>query len=159
MFTTPSSPDAARCWVPCLDNLWEKCTWEFEFVVPRYLEEIDNREEVDPNELSPTIVLCSGELVEQVRFFPELLQCRHLFDYTRSPIHTIPTKLYSYFHKQSLHLSITLPSRLDPSTFTRFLPTAGQMKHPVPLNRSCTHSACQDKNHSSGRQHPFCAPR
>lgn len=40
-FTTPSSPDAARCWVPCIDNPWEKCTWEFEFVVPRYLEEPD----------------------------------------------------------------------------------------------------------------------
>lgn len=72
VFTTPSSPDAARCWVPCLDNLWEKCTWELEFVVPRYLEEIDDQEEVDLNDLSPTIVLCSGELVEHVRFYPRI---------------------------------------------------------------------------------------
>ncbi|KAJ3571564.1 hypothetical protein NP233_g3673 [Leucocoprinus birnbaumii] len=66
VYTTPSCPDAARCWVPCIDNLWEKCTWEFEFVVPRYLEEADDREEFDSSELSPTIVLCSGELVEQI---------------------------------------------------------------------------------------------
>ncbi|KXN88910.1 Transcription initiation factor TFIID subunit 2, partial [Leucoagaricus sp. SymC.cos] len=66
VYTTPSCPDAARCWVPCIDNLWEKCTWEFEFVVPRYLEELDDRDEFDNNELSPTIVVCSGELVEQV---------------------------------------------------------------------------------------------
>jgi transcription initiation factor TFIID subunit 2 len=66
-YTTPSSPDSARCWVPCLDNLWEKCTWEFEFVVPRYLEERDiHRDDDELNDASPTIVVCSGELVEQV---------------------------------------------------------------------------------------------
>lgn len=65
-YTTPSSPDAARCWVPCIDNLWEKCTWEFEFVVPRYLEEI-SVEDDEPTDASPTLVVCSGELVEQVR--------------------------------------------------------------------------------------------
>ncbi|KAK7063812.1 transcription initiation factor TFIID subunit 2 [Favolaschia claudopus] len=64
-YTTPSSPDAARCWVPCVDNLWEKCTWEFEFVVPRYLEEI-SAEDDEPTDASPTLVVCSGELVEQV---------------------------------------------------------------------------------------------
>ncbi|KAG7099822.1 hypothetical protein E1B28_001631 [Marasmius oreades] len=65
MYTTPSCPDAARCWVPCVDSLWEKCTWEFEFVVPRYLEEHESYED-DPSDLSPTVVVCSGELVEQV---------------------------------------------------------------------------------------------
>jgi transcription initiation factor TFIID subunit 2 len=72
-YTTPSSPDAARCWVPCVDNLWEKCTWEFEFVVPRYLEEQEpSRSSVDDEsddiqDANPTIVVCSGDLVEQVR--------------------------------------------------------------------------------------------
>jgi len=71
-YTTPSSPDAARCWVPCVDNLWEKCTWEFEFVVPRYLEErdLDRQDDDESDEVqdaNPTIVVCSGELVEQVR--------------------------------------------------------------------------------------------
>lgn len=64
-YTTPSSPDSARCWVPCIDNLWERCTWEFEFIVPRYLEEIDPLDD-DTTDLSPTLVICSGELVEQV---------------------------------------------------------------------------------------------
>ncbi|KAJ7750340.1 hypothetical protein B0H16DRAFT_1550372 [Mycena metata] len=64
-YTTPSSPDAARCWVPCVDNLWEKCTWDFEFVVPRYLEEI-SADEDEPTDANPTLVVCSGELVEQI---------------------------------------------------------------------------------------------
>ncbi|KAJ7292844.1 hypothetical protein C8J57DRAFT_1444279 [Mycena rebaudengoi] len=64
-YTTPSSPDAARCWVPCIDNLWEKCTWEFEFVVPRYLEEISVQDD-EPTDATPTMVVCSGELVQQV---------------------------------------------------------------------------------------------
>lgn len=68
MYTTPSSPDAARCWVPCVDNLWEKCTWEFEFVVPRYLEQGEPPEDDDepPDGQNPTVVVCSGELIEQV---------------------------------------------------------------------------------------------
>ncbi|KZS93535.1 hypothetical protein SISNIDRAFT_441399 [Sistotremastrum niveocremeum HHB9708] len=76
VFTNPSSPDAARCWVPCIDNPWEKCTWDFEFVVPRYLEEHDqdaarSYRDDEPGEDSelgdwPTVVVCSGELIEQV---------------------------------------------------------------------------------------------
>ncbi|KAL1729840.1 hypothetical protein EV714DRAFT_251135 [Schizophyllum commune] len=65
-YTTPSSPDAARCWVPCIDNMWEKSTWEFEIVVPRYLEEVDPDEETGETSASPTLVVCSGELMEQV---------------------------------------------------------------------------------------------
>ena len=50
-----------------MDNLWEKCTWEFEFVVPRYLEERDIRHDEDEaNDAIPTVVVCSGDLVEQV---------------------------------------------------------------------------------------------
>ncbi|PFH52313.1 hypothetical protein AMATHDRAFT_140606 [Amanita thiersii Skay4041] len=66
-YTNASSPDSARCWVPCIDNVWERCTWEFEFVVPRYLEERTSLEDDDEsNSLSPTVVVCSGDLVEQV---------------------------------------------------------------------------------------------
>ncbi|THH09339.1 hypothetical protein EW145_g2091 [Phellinidium pouzarii] len=67
-YTTPSSPDAARCWVPCLDNLWEKCTWEFEFIVPNSLEDNDDEMDTDAEETSgnPTVVVCSGELVEKI---------------------------------------------------------------------------------------------
>ncbi|KAF7307415.1 Transcription initiation factor TFIID subunit 2 [Mycena indigotica] len=63
-YTTPSSPDAARCWVPCVDTGREKCTWEFEFVVPRYLEDVAFDD--PPPDANPTLVVCSGELVEQV---------------------------------------------------------------------------------------------
>ena len=69
VYTTPSSPDAARCWVPCVDNIWEKCTWEFEFVVPRFLEQRDTSfDDDDPQDGEyPTVVVCSGDLIEQVR--------------------------------------------------------------------------------------------
>ncbi|KAI0068033.1 hypothetical protein BV25DRAFT_1904522 [Artomyces pyxidatus] len=68
VFTTPSSPDAARCWVPCVDTLWERCPWDFEFVVPRYLGDRDGGNMGDDDEEGehPTVVVCSGELVEQV---------------------------------------------------------------------------------------------
>ncbi|KAG8886099.1 hypothetical protein FRB98_001473 [Tulasnella sp. 332] len=66
VYTTPSSPDAARCWVPCIDNLWERCTWDLQFVVPRFL---DGRMEGDGPDIGadegnyPTVVVASGELV------------------------------------------------------------------------------------------------
>lgn len=63
MYTSPSSPDAARCWVPCVDNLWERCTWEFEFVVPRSLD-ADGDSLTGPN--YNVIVVCSGEFQQQI---------------------------------------------------------------------------------------------
>ncbi|KAL5494783.1 hypothetical protein ACEPAI_245 [Sanghuangporus weigelae] len=68
VYTTPSSPDAARCWAPCLDNLWEKCTWDFEFIVPKTLEDTSGGADVenDDSTVTPTIVVCSGELVEKI---------------------------------------------------------------------------------------------
>jgi transcription initiation factor TFIID subunit 2 len=69
VYTTPSSPDAARCWVPCVDNMSEKCTWEFEFIVPRHLEDrgYQDAEDAEDNQSSyPTVVVCSGDFVEQV---------------------------------------------------------------------------------------------
>ncbi|KAF8527429.1 hypothetical protein BU17DRAFT_39590 [Hysterangium stoloniferum] len=74
MFTTPSGPDAARCWVPCVDSLWEKCTWDFEFVVPRSLhQESDDltgmgvdEDDVTNGAEYPVVVICSGDLVEQI---------------------------------------------------------------------------------------------
>ena len=65
-----SSPDATQHRVPCINNLWEKCTWDFEFVVPRSLEQQDtvsDDEDEDSDTEYPTVVVCSGELVEQVR--------------------------------------------------------------------------------------------
>lgn len=38
IFLNSSSYDAARHWIPCVDNLWERCTWEMDVIVPRFLE-------------------------------------------------------------------------------------------------------------------------
>jgi len=73
VYTTPSSPDAARCWIPCVDSIYAKCAWEFEFIVPSYLEEREELpglldDEFDyPDDRNRTVVVCSGDLVEQVR--------------------------------------------------------------------------------------------
>ncbi|SJX62832.1 related to TAF2-component of TFIID complex [Sporisorium reilianum f. sp. reilianum] len=78
LFTIASSPDAARCWVPCVDSLWERCTWEFELIVPKSLSTADEEEEAgasareqttaidasDPD--SHVVVVCTGDLMEQV---------------------------------------------------------------------------------------------
>ena len=85
LYTSPTSPDAARCWIPCVDNLWERCTWELDFVVARRLidyqdpqEEAGRRRrkgkgkekaraiEANPEMGMPIVVACSGELVEHV---------------------------------------------------------------------------------------------
>jgi transcription initiation factor TFIID subunit 2 len=63
MYTSPTSPDAARCWVPCIDSLWERCTWEFEFVVPRSLD-ADGDSLTGPN--YNVVVVCSGEFQQQI---------------------------------------------------------------------------------------------
>ena len=70
--------------MPCVDNLWEKCTWDFEFIVPRSLEQQDalsDDEDEDPDSEYPTVVICSGELVEQVRLVVDALRISslHLF--------------------------------------------------------------------------------
>lgn len=83
LFTITSSPDAARCWVPCVDSLWERCTWEFELIVPRSLTTADdddkgatsgasaleraranNADTADPD--SQVVAICTGDLMEQV---------------------------------------------------------------------------------------------
>ncbi|KAG1720108.1 hypothetical protein EDD22DRAFT_854719 [Suillus occidentalis] len=52
-------------------TVWETCTWEFEFVVPRYLEEPDpghrgEKGDFEESQVSiSTVVICSGDLVEQ----------------------------------------------------------------------------------------------
>ncbi|EJC98793.1 uncharacterized protein FOMMEDRAFT_161628 [Fomitiporia mediterranea MF3/22] len=59
MYTTSSSPDAARCWIPCLDSLWERCIWDFKFIVPKTLEGTTDDMDVDNDDLNvtPTVVL------------------------------------------------------------------------------------------------------
>ncbi len=57
MFLSPTTHEAARVWTPCVDSLWERCTWELEFIVPSVLE---------AGEDCPVTVVSSGELMEQV---------------------------------------------------------------------------------------------
>ncbi|CAH7673331.1 expressed protein [Phakopsora pachyrhizi] len=61
LFTNSTS---ARSWIPCLDSLWERCTWELEFIVPRFIKLIDNSQ-ADSVDHS-VIVVSSGECLEQV---------------------------------------------------------------------------------------------
>jgi transcription initiation factor TFIID subunit 2 len=56
MFIAPGSQQSARIWTPCLDSLWDRCTWELEITVPRNLA----------NE-GETLVVATGELMEMVR--------------------------------------------------------------------------------------------
>ncbi|GMK55103.1 hypothetical protein CspeluHIS016_0201590 [Cutaneotrichosporon spelunceum] len=62
MFLSPTTSDAARIWTPCVDSLWERCTWELEFIVPRYIEGGEPRGD---NDSFPTMVIASGELEAQ----------------------------------------------------------------------------------------------
>lgn len=57
IFVDPTARTAARMWTPCVDHLWERCTWELEVVVPKHLA---------GNQDYPITVVCSGELVEQI---------------------------------------------------------------------------------------------
>ncbi|WFD29826.1 hypothetical protein MSPP1_000839 [Malassezia sp. CBS 17886] len=59
MYTRALGPGSARCWVPCVDTLWDRCTWELEFIVPRVLEGADGDAMA-----AEVYVVCSGELVE-----------------------------------------------------------------------------------------------
>ena len=65
-YTCASTADAARCWVPCVDSLWERCTWELIFSVASitsFEQETDQGLEVEE---FPMYVIASGELIEQV---------------------------------------------------------------------------------------------
>lgn len=73
MYLSPTTPDAARIWTPCIDSLWERCTWELEFIVPRYLE---GGEPLGDNDAFPNTVIASGELMEQVSRFHTRADCR-----------------------------------------------------------------------------------
>lgn len=72
IFVNSSSYDSARHWVPCLDNLWDRCPWELEISVPRYLEqEMDcpdtSDSEIEPEQQGELVrVVASAELEEQV---------------------------------------------------------------------------------------------
>jgi len=61
VYLSPTAYDSARIWTPCLDSLWDRCTWEIEFIVPATIDG------------TATMVVSSGELLEQVCCSPSPL--------------------------------------------------------------------------------------
>ncbi|KAJ1840351.1 hypothetical protein LPJ73_006456, partial [Coemansia sp. RSA 2703] len=58
---TQMYPSAARQWVPCLDLLHERCTWDLFYSVPACVDDKDEEEEEAGGGL-PVTVVSSGEL-------------------------------------------------------------------------------------------------
>ncbi|KAG0100029.1 hypothetical protein BGZ93_004620 [Podila epicladia] len=64
-------PGSTRLWLPCMDRLSERCTWDIDFVVPAFSpdEDISEDEEGwspdDYDEDEQVQVICSGDLVQQ----------------------------------------------------------------------------------------------
>ncbi|CEH12526.1 TATA binding protein associated factor [Ceraceosorus bombacis] len=63
LYLAPTCPDFARCWVPCVDSLWERCTWDIVLVVPSTLR---HAAAAGQDEDVAIIALASGDLVEEV---------------------------------------------------------------------------------------------
>lgn len=62
-------PGGTRLWLPCIDDISERCTWEMEFIVPKQLlhgktKKIESS--IGSEDYESMMVICSGELVEQV---------------------------------------------------------------------------------------------
>ncbi|OZJ04517.1 hypothetical protein BZG36_02242 [Bifiguratus adelaidae] len=62
-------PGATRLWLPCVDKISERCTWEMEFIVPKaYHHDPDSDlddEITSDGGIIDMNVICSGELIEQ----------------------------------------------------------------------------------------------
>ena len=161
MYTTPSSPDAARCWIPCVDSVYAKCAWEFEFIVPSYLEEREELpglldDEFDyPDERNRTVVVCSGDLVEQVCV--DVMKILNFLSKDRSHTPITPAKpsfcsassslhRFNISHSQPVH-SMSFPSH--PTLPKRFL---AHGHHP-----SCMPFVCQVRRHNSLQLSRSCA--
>ncbi|KAG1173845.1 hypothetical protein G6F70_005514 [Rhizopus microsporus] len=62
-------PGSTRSWLPCVDRISERCTWDMEFIVPRKesgntIPEYDGEGAFDEEDCM--MVVCSGDLIEQV---------------------------------------------------------------------------------------------
>lgn len=135
-----------------MDNLYEKCTWEFEFVVPKYLEEsqpgrVDDGEQEELRDTSPTVVICSGDLIEQVGLFISSRISNLLI--ARNRWHTRLTQTGPYFCSprrcQHRYSKLPLPPVLSMST--RFPQTQTRLTiHLAPPSPLCMHSVFQDTN-------------
>ena len=96
-----------------MDGLWERCTWDFEFIVPNALETASDDDQGDiGNETVPIMVVCSGELIEKVAHPHD--SKKSIFVYSQ----TVPTSVQHIafaigpFHLHSIPLE---SSTMDPS--------------------------------------------
>jgi transcription initiation factor TFIID subunit 2 len=109
MFVNSSAHDSARHWLPCLDNLWDRCPWELEIAVPRYLkqeaESADEGIERGPDDImiedgEIVRVVASAELEEQV-WPASLLSVTHPSRSTFQVIHPEDPKKTIFYFVQS----------------------------------------------------------
>ncbi|KAK9365648.1 hypothetical protein V1509DRAFT_655322 [Lipomyces kononenkoae] len=63
---------STSCWLPCVDGLWERCSWEFEITVPKTVADInriqtngidDDKDEEDSER--DIVVACIGDLQQE----------------------------------------------------------------------------------------------
>lgn len=104
VYLSPTAYDSARIWTPCVDSLWERHTWELEFIVPAKIRDVQ------------TMVVSSGELLEQVscelKLHADVRQ--HILTPLQKPSSTTCTLTRSLFNT-----SLSLRDRLRPTSSPR----------------------------------------
>ncbi|KAI9203514.1 uncharacterized protein BJ171DRAFT_509817 [Polychytrium aggregatum] len=62
---------SARCWMPCVDRIQEKCTWEIELIVPSTVRDAlglaHSRHQYSIDVDADMVAVCAGDLIEQVQ--------------------------------------------------------------------------------------------
>jgi hypothetical protein len=161
VYTTTSSADAARCWIPCVDSVYAKCAWEFEFIVPSYLEEREEfpgllDDEFDyPDDRNRTVVVCSGDLVEQVRAVAiriSSLSSRDRLHTRITPVKPSSCSAFSFLRRLSTSHSPPVHSMSCPYHLT--LPRRSLAHDRLP---SCMHFVCQVRRPISLQPFRSCA--
>lgn len=83
-------PCSTSMWLPCLDGVWERCTWEFAITVPKTIGDIRRRkslsngvsrmnghlehgatDDVDSYANTEILVVCSGDLIDEITHFED----------------------------------------------------------------------------------------
>ncbi|KAK9727981.1 hypothetical protein K7432_001433 [Basidiobolus ranarum] len=58
-------PGQVRLWLPCIDRMHERCTWEMEYIVDQTLQDSSGDNVTEEEEALEMVVVSSGELIEQ----------------------------------------------------------------------------------------------
>ncbi|KAF9285687.1 hypothetical protein BGZ68_003650 [Mortierella alpina] len=81
-------PGAARLWLPCLDRLAERCTWDLDFITPAFApgedlsDGLEGWSAEDYEEDERVHVICSGDLIQ--RTVHPANPSKHVFHYSIS---------------------------------------------------------------------------